>query len=407
MKKKYALLILIILMTGCAYYNTFYNAEKYFKDAQEMELRDNGKPSPSAIQKYNKVIKKCGIVITDYPKSDYADDAVMLLAKTFFYKGTNYGQAAEKFNDILTYYPNSEFVPDTHLFLARISYQLKKKEEAYSKLREFIQNPEFEDHHPKALIILANYQLQDKKLAEADFYFNQVITNYPQSKEYETAFFARGKTFYLAEKYDDSNKVFYDLLKSRVGKQIKLDSRYYIALNFLLTEQYNKAENEAKKLIKSESRLVEISKIELLLARAKAGNEQVDEAIGLCENIIQNNKGSFLAAETSYYLAEFYFNYKKNYEKAIEYYNNVKKERKKSPFVKEALGKSVVAAQIIQYYQPDSEISQDELVLQQFNLAEHYVNTLEMPDSAIVVYNNIILDKQKFELQLDSLEISK
>ena len=57
------LLALLFIISGCVYYNTFFNAEKYFADAQEMELDDDGRPKSNAIQKYNKVIKKCGIVL--------------------------------------------------------------------------------------------------------------------------------------------------------------------------------------------------------------------------------------------------------------------------------------------------------------------------------------------------------
>ncbi|MFO7896819.1 MAG: tetratricopeptide repeat protein [Candidatus Cloacimonadales bacterium] len=405
MKKVYLLIGLLFALAGCAYYNTFFNAEVFFEEAQEMELRENGMPSPNAVQKYNKVIKKCGVIITDFPKSEYVDDAVMLLGRALYYKGTNYAQAAEKFHDILTYYPESEFVPEAHIYLAKISYQLGDKDEAFKQLKEFTLNNQFRSHHPQALLILADYYLEEENLSEADYYFNQIIQRYPDSEEYETAFFSRGKTSYLAENYQESNQVFLQLLKSRVSKSVKLDARYYIALNYLLMGDYQKAEKSAASLLKQEYRLSETAKINLILARAQAANGKVESAIEIGESIIENNKKSFISAETSFYLAEFYFELEKNYEKAIEYYNLVSSEKRNSPFIEKALAKSVVAAQIIQYYQPDSEISQEELVDQQFMLAEHYINTLSMPDSALVVYDNIIKDKERFVAQLDSLQI--
>ncbi|MDA3814208.1 MAG: hypothetical protein PF570_08150, partial [Candidatus Cloacimonetes bacterium] len=66
------LLILLLLTSGCVYYNTFYNAEKYFDEAREMALNDANKPTNNAIQKYKKVIKKCGIVLEYYEGSKYA-----------------------------------------------------------------------------------------------------------------------------------------------------------------------------------------------------------------------------------------------------------------------------------------------------------------------------------------------
>ena len=403
MKKVIGLGLLLGLLFGCAYYNTFFNAEKYFAEAQELELRENGKPKPAAVQKYNKVIKKCGIIITDFPNSDYVDDAVMLLGKSLFYKGTSYKQAADKFNDILTFYPNSEFVPEAHLYLAMVDYKTKKKDSAYQKLKEFILEPKFKKYHARALYILANYYLEDENLSEADYYFNQIITKYPKSEEYEDAFFARGKTFFLSEKYENSNEVFNALLHSRISKQRKLDARYYMALNYLLMGEYEKAKVTAEKLLKKENRVNKRPKIKLILARTLAKTGEVDDSIELLKKIIENNQRTFLSAEACFHLAEIYFEFKKDYDKAIEYYNRVGTEKRNSPFKEEALSKSVVAAQIIQYYQPNTGISQEDLVEQQFMLAEHYLNTLDMPDSVLVVYDNIIADKDKLEAQVDSL----
>ena len=87
-----SLLFILALSTGCVYYNTFFNAEKYFAEAQDIELKDDGRPQASAIQKYNKAIKKCGIVLTDYKDSKYADDALFMLARCLYYIGRNYTQ---------------------------------------------------------------------------------------------------------------------------------------------------------------------------------------------------------------------------------------------------------------------------------------------------------------------------
>ena len=407
MKKVIGLGLLLGLLFGCAYYNTFFNAEKYFAEAQEMKLRENGKPKPAAVQKYNKAIKKCGIIITDFPKSDYVDDAVMLLGKSLFHKGTSYKQAEEKFNEILTFYPNSEFVPEAYIYLAMIDYETKKKDSAYQKLKEFILEQKFKKYHAKALYILANYYLEDENLSEADYYFNQIITKYPKSEEYEDAFFARGKTFFLSKKYEKSNEVFNTLLQNKISKRVKLDAGYFIALNYLLMGEYEKAKVAAERLLKKENREEELPKIRMVLARALGRLGEIDDSIKLFEKIIENNPRTFLSAEACFHLAEIYFEVNKDYDKAIEYYNRVGSEKRNSPFKEEALSKSVVVAQIIQYYQPNTDISQEDLVEQQFMLAEHYLNTLGMPDSVLVVYNNIIAEKNKLETQLDSLRLKE
>lgn len=224
MNRKHAVSLvigLILLITGgCAYYNTFYNAEKYFAEAQAQPLRDNGRPAPNAIRDYNKAMKKCGIILTDYKDSQYADDALMLLAKCLYYKGSQYSQALEKLDDLITLYPTSEFVPEAMLYKAMTKHAFNRKEEAYQMLRDFIADATYTDDHPRALSLLANYFLQEEDFVQAAYYFEKIINEYPESDEYEQAYFLRGQALHISGLYEESNAVFYELLTSKVSKKL-------------------------------------------------------------------------------------------------------------------------------------------------------------------------------------------
>ena len=77
-----------LLLFSCAYFNTFYNAEKYFKDADRLRLEKAGKAIPlRAIDNYGKTIQKCKVVLSEFPDSKYADDAILLMAKAQYYRG--------------------------------------------------------------------------------------------------------------------------------------------------------------------------------------------------------------------------------------------------------------------------------------------------------------------------------
>ncbi|MCF7792627.1 MAG: tetratricopeptide repeat protein [Candidatus Cloacimonetes bacterium] len=396
--------IILMLASGCVYYNTFFNAEQYFKQAQETELRDNGKPTASAIQNYNKTIKKCGIVLTDYKDSKYADDALFLMARCFYYIGRNYTQAIKHFEDLIEFYPNSEFIPDARLYIAKCNYQFRRQEEAYELLKEFLQDPEMKNHYPKALKILADFHLENEDYVNADFYLNRLIENFPDSDEYEDAFFLKGKAQYEAGNYAASNEVFNSLLKSNVPRTMKLDARYYIARNHVLLDEAETGLKISNKLLKDEYRENHISKIQLQKARSLSGVERNDDAIALFETIVADNKRTELSAEALFFLGELYFNNLHNYEKAIENYNEVKKEYNQSEYVEQAVTKSAVASQIIQFNNPDSNIAVEDLVLQQFKLAEFYIEVLDMPDSALYVYDYIISQKNDLIARLDSME---
>ncbi len=402
-RKVACLLALVLLFTGCAYFNTYYNADKLFKEAQEIGFDDQGRPKSNAVQKYNKVIKKCGVILTDYKDSKWADDALFLLAKSFYYKGNSYTLAIEKFTDILTFYPDSKYVADAHIYIARSNFQFNRKEIAYKQLQNFINNPKFKEEHPKAMLVLANYYLEDDDLIKADYYFQRITEKYKNSEQYQEAFFLQGKTLHISGDYLSSNLVFKALLANRVDKKLKLDARYYIALNFLLLEDPQSSYNIIKDLKKDEFRLEFLPRIQLLEARCLAQLNEVDDALELFEFIISENKNSLLAAEASYFLAETYFTELHDYDNAIEAYAGVKNQNRKSEYVELAISRSSVIGEIIQYNNPDTSIPTRDLVTQKLKLAEYYIEVLSLPDSALSIYNKICEEPAQLQIRLDSL----
>ena len=76
-----------LMLSSCAYFNTFYNAERYFKEADLLRLEKSDKGIPlRAIDNYGKTIQKCKVVLSDYPESKYVNDAILLMAKAQFYR---------------------------------------------------------------------------------------------------------------------------------------------------------------------------------------------------------------------------------------------------------------------------------------------------------------------------------
>ena len=62
---------ILLLNISCVYYNTFYNAKKYFRDAEKVRLENEDRSLPANAQtSYAKVIDKCELVLEKYPERD-------------------------------------------------------------------------------------------------------------------------------------------------------------------------------------------------------------------------------------------------------------------------------------------------------------------------------------------------
>ena len=130
MKKHFLLLIIVvigILFSSCAYYNTFYNAEQIFKTANERQLDITGRASRTAQQEYNEVIKKCNTLLEYYPNSKYVEDAIYLMALSYYKKGGSTTQVFEQCDKLIQYFPNSEFYTDAIILKALTLRDLKRE----------------------------------------------------------------------------------------------------------------------------------------------------------------------------------------------------------------------------------------------------------------------------------------
>lgn len=99
------LFLVFLFFSGCVYYNTFYNARKYY-DAGE----------------FNKSIEKCEKILTYYPDSKYVDDAIFIMGKSH-YNLKEFGEASMKLKQLVDGFPDSPFIKESYLLLGKIALE--------------------------------------------------------------------------------------------------------------------------------------------------------------------------------------------------------------------------------------------------------------------------------------------
>src|SRR5262245_36575276 len=128
-------IVLLVQLGGCAYYNTFYLAKRYYRDgqrAQERSLTDA--PAPEAAAKFDAAARQCAKILVDYPKSKYLDDALYMMGAALYGKG-DYPNAIKKFDELQSTLPKSPYVPDSKLMEALSHYRRKEYVEAENMFR--------------------------------------------------------------------------------------------------------------------------------------------------------------------------------------------------------------------------------------------------------------------------------
>jgi len=119
-KQKYIGLLpcfsVILLISGCAYYNTFFNAEKnYSMGVDKIENNTYEKLPKDVIKLFEESIEKSWRVLNNYgDSSSWADDALLLIGKSY-YQMENYTKSQEILEQFSQKYLKSELIPEAGL----------------------------------------------------------------------------------------------------------------------------------------------------------------------------------------------------------------------------------------------------------------------------------------------------
>ena len=95
-----------VLAAGCAYFNTYYNADNLFDEAERLRTEKGGSADKASAQ-YDACIKKCHDLLRYHSKSKYVDDALYMIGVCHFHR-SEYIQAQGSLRDLLDRFPNSD-----------------------------------------------------------------------------------------------------------------------------------------------------------------------------------------------------------------------------------------------------------------------------------------------------------
>lgn len=108
------------------YFNTYYNAQRIFKEAEKEILKqqkdlftsDKTPPPGNLTNKFVSVIEKCSKILQYNSKSSLVDNALMMIGKAYYYQ-REYPSAIRKFNELVINFQESPFYLEAKLWAAK------------------------------------------------------------------------------------------------------------------------------------------------------------------------------------------------------------------------------------------------------------------------------------------------
>lgn len=176
--------VLLLSVGGCAYFNLFYNAEQAFDEGERMGETIDPRDQPTSQQRnqYNRAIRKCQMLLDEYPDSGHVDDALFLIGKSHF-RMREWSEAVRAFENLLVNFPASEYVEES-TYLLSISYLSRGDEEEglqwFARLREGYPDGDFAG---EALYRLGDAWANAGRTERAIESYRQFLEDYPERPE--------------------------------------------------------------------------------------------------------------------------------------------------------------------------------------------------------------------------------
>lgn len=343
-----ALAAVLLVAQGCAYYNTFYNTKKFYKEAlEERNRRTDDKPTPAEIQKYDKTIEKASKILQIHPNSKYVDDALIILGECFYYK-QEYLKAQRKFQELITIFPKSNLFARAQLWLGKTNIELEDYAGAERVLRELQQKEKKGEYFHLAQYFLGEIYFRQQQYTEAVKEFEVVVRKLGDTKMRGEAYMRLGECYVFLQKFDLAAEAF-----RRAGENAKSDvdflfqSRLKRASALKNYGRYDDALSLLNSMLKEFGTHRDLPLVKLEIAECTLLQGKIEPAVKLYTDLIQTHQRTEASAAAYFALGEIYERRFGDFNKAKESFDNVRRENARSEKVAEAESRSKAISEFL------------------------------------------------------------
>ncbi|MBM3263229.1 MAG: tetratricopeptide repeat protein [candidate division Zixibacteria bacterium] len=408
--------LLLILLAGCPYYNTFYNAKKAFNEAERIRKETSARGNNTAIPDhartlYERALENAGLIIRDHPGSDLVDNALVLIGDVFSIQ-KDHAKAARKYEEVIANYPESDWIPYCLFALGKASLNAADTTHAKESLRVFLQRHPRSRWSPEAYMLLGAISVARQDYPQAIERYTEFITAYPKHENRSEAEYYMAVSLLETGRYEDALTLFRCITRTGRTPELRFNAHFMAGESLQRNGNHEEALKVFENLLGKDEYEKYYPKIMLALAGSLYALRQTDQAIDRYGKIQERyEKERDYAAEVSQAGFELGALYERQVDlkKAEEYYAQAEKRSPQQFWVgKRAEARSKDIRDLQKYRDnlsqalatltpPDSAHAEaladfklrTEVVSARFRLAEHYLFRLNLPDSALVHYRLI------------------
>ncbi|MCK5145702.1 tetratricopeptide repeat protein [bacterium] len=321
-QKLFLLSVLLLAISGCAYYNTFYNARKAFKAGQNA-IQKEGKRAGGAIpgqSNFDKAIEKSQKVIDDYPQSRWVDDALLMMGKCSFYK-RQYFPAIRQLNKLKEQFPDSELMPEVELFLAKSFFEQDQNDSTHAAINRLTLLKQESHIESEMQMLLGRMYEKDAEFESAVDHFGKAVEIGVRPGPYRGNI-ALATVLDTLGKYEEAAEQYAKVVKSEAPFYWQFWARMRYARTLNRQGYFNEAINYYEGLLSNGKNKKEYAKIKLATALALTESGKIDESIMAYNNLVEDHPKTKESVEANYFLGQLYEKWKIDYDRALISYQD-------------------------------------------------------------------------------------
>ena len=410
----------VCVFFGCAYYNTFYNARKAFKEGERIRLNQqtpDGRIHPMAVASYERAIENAGLVLRDHSGSALVDDALVLIGDIRAIR-EQYPQAIKRYEQVLRLFPDSELVPHCLFSLGRSYFHAGEPVQADGLLDRFIGEYPGSDRSPDAYMLRGKIAFGDGRYEEAVTRFEAFLATHPGDGRQAEALYYIARSSLELNRFDGARDLFERVIAQARTKTLRYQAGFMVGESLRREGEHGAALAVFESLLERRDYADYRPEVMLAMAACQAGLGRLEAATSRYAAIVSGFEDDRdygeEVAQAMYELAELYRNtgrlelaerhYADALRKSPREYRVRKEAERKNRAIRElrrlngnlenmssALASATAKARENGGPSHSSNAARfmENVVGIRFQLAEHYLFQLDMADSALSQYRSI------------------
>ncbi|OQY27600.1 MAG: hypothetical protein B6244_10080 [Candidatus Cloacimonetes bacterium 4572_55] len=320
------MLLMLSTLTGCVYFNTFYNAKKFYKEADDLSRNSSDKPSRQQLDLYDKCIERCARIIQENKKSRYRDDALFLMGKSFLGKQRpdDLFKATNTFEQLIANYPNSKFVDEASLLIGRTYHSQKRWKQALEVFRTTIREYPDRRFATSAQLFIGNIYYEQEEHEHAALEYEKVLLMKRDKDIFRETYAQLGETYYQLGDWSAA----FDAYAKAFDMEDDSKQRFYLRFQqgecLLQQEDHERAYDLFKNMLDRAPLPQDKARVKVRIAESNIAFGEDQIAWETLNRVTEENKNS-LASNEAYYLMGMMIEQEADYDSAKTLYEYASK----------------------------------------------------------------------------------